>query len=227
MLQAESLQEKLQRCPLLTGLSHADISFLLEYLDAHYSVIEKGSAIYTPFEPIDSFALLLAGSLEMIQYDYWGNRFLILTQEPGDAIGLACTLFDDWAPPANIRARSKCEVLFLQAKKLRSEDCLTFSPCAHLKRNIAKQLAIKNITLLNKLSLIHCRSIREKVSMFLSHQAVQHHSDSFHISFTRQEMADFLSVDRCALSKELTRMKQDGLIDYHRNQFKLKKGSIS
>ena len=84
-------------------------------------------------------------------------------------------------------------------------------------------LAKKESELLGKLSLVNCRSIREKVSYFLSQQAAAHQSMSFDIEFSRQDLADFLCVDRSALSKVLSEMKREGLIDYHRNHFELRR----
>ena len=222
MTEQEVLYNKIKDFPLFEDLSRMDVLFLLEYLDAHLELFEKGRVISQLSKIVNSFALILCGTLELSQYDYWGNRSIILIQEAGDSVALPSTLFEEWTSPAAIFARSGCELLFLESTKLRNPGCIAAPACVQLKINIAKQLALKNVAILNKISLINCRSTREKVSLFLSRKAAVCRSNSFDIEFSRQEMADFLSVDRCALSKELARMKRDGLIEYDRSHFELK-----
>ncbi len=218
----EALYEKIKNAPLFAGLNRGQVLFLLRELNARLEVLEKGHMIFPRTEPIDSFALILSGSAELAQHDYWGNRSIILTQEAGESIGLPSTLLEGWALPADVVVRSRCELLFFEASKLRDPKYAALTENALLNTNIAKQLAFKNRALLKKISLVNRRSIREKVSLFLSQKAVQCRSSSFDIEFTRQEMADFLSVNRCALSKELARMQSDGLIEYDHNHFELK-----
>lgn len=219
----EALYERIKDCPLFAGLDRAQSLFLMEHLQVSCAFFDKGSVIFSQENDMDTFALILRGMVEMAQYDCWGNRFLILTQETGACIGLAGTLFEESTSHTHVIARSACEILFFDAKKLRDPQCLSIPACAILKNNISKLLAKKESELLGKLSLINCRSIREKVSFFLSQKAAVHQSTSFDIEFSRQDMADFLCVDRSALSKELSRMKKEGLIDYHRNHFELRR----
>lgn len=222
MTEQEVLYNRIRDFPLFSGLTRTQVLFLLKRLDAHLEVFEKGRAISQLSGIISSFALILRGALELAQYDYWGNRSILLTLEAGDNAGLPSALFPDWVPPANIAARGRCELLFFDAKPLREPEALSIPACALLKTNIAKQLALKNAVLVQKIALINRRTIREKISLFLSRKAAACRSNSFNIEFSHQEMADFLSVDRCALSKELARMKRDGLIEYERSHFELK-----
>lgn len=222
MNKQDALYERAKSFSLFAGLDRAQILFLLTYLDARFEVFEKGDMVFQPTETIDSFALILGGAVELAQHDYWGNRSIILTQEAGECIGLPSTLFEGWVPPADVVVRSRCELLFLEAPKLRTPESSAPSACVLLRSNIAKQLVIKNYALLNKISLINRRSTREKVALFLSKKAAQCRSSCFDIEFTRQEMADFLSVNRSALSKELARMQDDGLIEFDHNHFELK-----
>lgn len=222
MREKEMLYEEMKDSALFEGIDPAQGLFLMDYLRAHRGTYEKGSMVYSQENETDTFAMILRGTVEMAQYDCWGNRFLILTQGKGTCIGLAGTLFEEWMPNTHVIARSDCELAFFDAQKLRDPACLLSPACAILKNNISKQLARKENELIGKLSLIHCRTTREKVSFFLSQKAIAHHSNSFDIEFSRQDLADFLSVDRSALSKELSRMKRDGLIDYHRNHFEIK-----
>lgn len=225
MCETDTLYKDVKSCSLFAGLDDEQCLFLLEYLKAHHTRYEKGGIIYSQENETDTFAVIMQGTVEMVRYDCWGNRFLILTQGSGTCLGLAGTLFERWIPDTHVIARSECDLLFLDAKKLRTSECLSIPACAMLKNNISKQLARKETELLGKLSLIHCRSTREKVSFFLSQEAALHRSKSFDIELSRQDMADFLSVDRSALSKELSRMKQEGLIDYHLNHFEIKEAA--
>ena len=222
MDEQESFYEQIKNFSLFAGLNRAQIMFLLKNLHSRCEWFEKGRRIISLSESIRSFALLLHGSLELAQYDYWGNRSIILTMETGEPLALACTLLENWIPPADIFARSRCELLFFDAERLRAPEACSVPAYALLKTNIAKQLAQKNTMLVNKMSLMNLRSTREKIALFLSQKAVQYQSNCFDIEFTRQEMADFLAVNRCALSKELARMQSDGLLTYKQTHFELK-----
>lgn len=224
MCEREKLYEEIKNASLFADLDRMQCLFLLEYLCARRILFKKGSMIYAQESATETFALVVRGTVEMARYDCMGNRFLLLTQSSGTCIGLASTLFKEWIPYTHIIARSDCEILFFDAEKLRGPACLLIPACAILKNNISKQLVSKETELLGKLSLINCKTIREKVLVFLAQQAEHHCSDCFEIEFSRQDMADFLSIDRSALSKELANMKRDGLIDYCRNHFELKKG---
>lgn len=223
MEKQEALYEQIKDSPLFAGLDRMQSLFLLAHLHAGIDSFAKGSVIFSQENEMDKFALILRGSAEMAQYDCWGNRFLILTLGTGACIGLAGTLFDECPSHTHVIARTDCDILFLDAKQLRDPQCLSIPACAILKNNISKLLAKKESELLGKLSLVNCRSIREKVSAFLAQRAAAQHSTSIEIEFSRQDMADFLCVDRSALSKELSRMKRDGLIDYHHNHFELRR----
>lgn len=128
--------------------------------------------------------------------------------------------------PVSVTAAEKTEVLFINCERI-----ITVCPSAcefhnRLVRNMLKILAEKNMTLTQKIGHMGKRTTREKILSYLSEQAKKAGGESFTIPLNRQEMADYLAVDRSAMSKELGRLKEEGQISFHKNQFQLLKAEL-
>ena len=113
------------------------------------------------------------------------------------------------------------EVLFLNIKKIEGERKMLPSWYPKLLRNLLLMSSQKNLILTNRIFSISAKSVRGRLLTYLNTQAVKSGSTRFSIPFTRQQMADYLNLDRSALSKELCRMRDEGLLDFHKNQFVL------
>jgi len=206
---------------LFAGVGEGEIHEMLHCLNPRRENFRKDEIIFRAGETIDAFGLMLSGSALIFQEDYWGNRNIISNVVAGDLFGESFAARPTQPLNASVVAAESCSVMFLQLRRV-----LTTCPtaCAHHRRIIENLLAVvseKNQILNEKLIHIAQRGTRQKLLSYLSAQARKANSAVFEIPFNRQELADYLSVDRSALSAELSRLKSEGLLDYHRSSFKM------
>ncbi len=211
----------LRLSPLFRGLDGAQILSVLGCLHARLRTYRKDETILTEGEPVQAFGLVLEGGALLTQQDFWGNRNIIAGIEPGEvfAESYACTA---GAPLAvSVVARERTTALHLNAASVLTACA---SACKHhsaLIRNLVGMLAAKNLRMNEKLSHMGQRSTREKLLSFLSAESRRTGRAAFDIPFDRQQLADYLSVDRSAMSAELCRLRDEGVLAFHKNHFAL------
>lgn len=204
---------------LFRNLSKEEISHILNCLSAVERSYRKGDVIFHAGTVTGAMGLVVDGGVEIIRDDYWGNRQVLGTAGPGELFGesYACSMGEPMMVTA--RASEPSSILFLEVRKILT----TCSPAcefhSRLIHNLLYVLAEKNLNLTRKIDHMGQRTIREKVMAYLSFQAERQNSGTFTIPFNRQQLADYLAVDRSALSAEMSRMKRDGIIDYEKNRF--------
>ncbi|MCD8020987.1 MAG: Crp/Fnr family transcriptional regulator [Clostridiales bacterium] len=164
---------------------------------------------------------MVEGKLHIQQDDYWGNTNILNTIEPGELFGEAYVAPDSGAMLNDVIAVQDSTVIFFNAQKV-----ITNCPSAcrfHslVIQNLLFSISDKNRNLVQKLSHMSKRSTREKLMSYLSEESKKHNSATFTIPFNRQQLADFLSVDRSAMSNELCKMRDEGLIIFERSRFTL------
>ena len=167
--------------------------------------------------------IITQGRVSVQQEDLRGNRFILHDFGPGDILS-GSSLAATGVQPYFLALDAGTAVILLQYEDVMNPCCEQGGGCrAHLLilRNIAQALAQREILLLHKVDCLSKRTTREKILAFLHIQAKQHGTRGFLVPYTRQELADLLSVDRSAMCTELTRMQQDGLIRYERKWFEL------
>lgn len=211
---------------LFQGIGEKEMKDLLQCLDAREQVYEKNEFVLSAGMSTAFTGIVTDGALKIIQEDYWGNRTIIGMIQEGDIFGEAFSCAGINPVPVSVVASRKTKILLLEWKKL-------VTVCSHacpfhsrVTINMMQILAEKNIALMQKMEHITKRSTREKLLSFLSSQALEQGSSSFDIPFSRQELADYLSVDRSAMSAELGRMQNDGLIRFRKNHFFLIKEEL-
>lgn len=205
---------------LFAGVEVDELKAMLGCLSPKVAAYKKDSFILTAGETTDSFALVLEGCVHILQEDFWGNRNILNAVFPSGAFAES---FAATGRPMNVSALAATDVtvLFLNLRRVLA-TCPT--ACRHHRRiieNLLSKLAEKNQQLNEKLSHMSKRSTREKLLSYLSAEAVRRGANMFEIPFNRQQLADYLSVDRSALSAEISKLKAEGLIDTHRSAFKI------
>lgn len=211
----------LEASGLFAGVESASIPAMLNCLSPRIVQYGKGESILRAGETTADFALVLEGEVHILQEDFWGNRNIISALIPGEIF--AESFAASQGAPMNIStvAAGESQVLFLNLRRVLT-TCS--SACPHhrqLIENLLAKLAEKNRLLSEKLTHISQRTTRQKLLSYLSAEAARRGESIFEIPFNRQELADYLSVDRSALSAELSRLKAEGLLDYHRSSFKI------
>lgn len=212
----------MKNCQLFEGISEKEMAPMLDCLGAVRQSYEKGEQIFQRGERIRAAAVLLEGCVHIQKEDYWGNLSILNEIAEGEVFGEVYACLGDEEMLNHAVAVRPSTVLFLDVQKILGM-CPSACPFhARLLKNLLAVLASKNLALARKLQHMSRRTTREKLLSYLSEQSLKAGSPSFHIPFNRQQLADFLSVDRSAMSAELCRMRKEGLLEFDRNHFVLK-----
>jgi CRP-like cAMP-binding protein len=217
----------LGQSPLFEGITGKDLSTLMECLSPRQKRFRKGQFIFLAGSEVTSIGIVLSGNVHIIREDYWGNRNIISACPPGDHFGEAFAIAGLKGTPLSVLAAETSEILFLNFSKVTNHCPLPCKFHTKVQRNIMRLLARKNIVLLGKIHTLTRPNMREKIMSYLSSEAANVKSEaknkSFDIPFNREELAGYLSVNRSALSIELGKMRDEGLIEFRKNHFELKK----
>lgn len=206
---------------LFKNLSRDQIEKLIVDLGASRKIYKKGDYVCFAGNEITSIYYLEKGAIQAESVDYAGNVSIISTIEAGGVFGGAFAFVGGVCPLDVVALENSTAVVFPASIffRLTSDE----KSRETFMRNFVSVLAAKSVSLITKINHVTAKSIRGKVLAYLTTQSTIAHSDEFTIPFSRQQLADYLSVDRSALSKELSLMKQDGLIDYKKSKFVLLK----
>ena len=202
------------------------MELLLDCLTAARRVYKKDEFIFRAEDKAVSVGIVVSGGVRVIQEDFWGNRMILAQIGPGGLFGEAFSCAGVNKLPVSVAASEKSEVMMVDYRKIVTACTSTCVFHTRLIRNMLRILAEKNIMLTRKMEHLSQRTIREKLLSFLSAQAVGAGSGVVEISFNRQELADYLCVDRSALSRELALMQNDGVLRYDKNRFQLLRGGF-
>ena len=204
----------LQTTTLFAGLSAAELSTLLSRLGGSVRSYGKGEALVLAGEPSRRVGIVLSGELEAYRPAPGGVRIPIAQVEPGGVFGDVLG-GSSLSSPVTVLAAAPCEVLLLPYERLLLSDG---SP-AH--QRVVRTISDKYFSLSRRIDLLVMKSLRAKVAAYLLSEAARAHSLTFSIPFSRIQLADYLNCDRSALSRELSTMQKEGLIDTYRSSFKL------
>lgn len=221
MTLSEKKIDFLLKTALFDGVSKIDIEPLLHCLSYRLKKFEKNSFILRQGEKCEEAALVLSGSVHIITEDFWGNRTILSDISPGSVFAETFAFEGSKPLPVSALTVSDVEILFFSINKILT---VCSSACVFHTRiiqNFVQVLALKNIMLNRKLLYLSFRSTREKLLSYLSDQSKNSKSEKFVIPFTRQELADFLCVDRSAMSSEISKLQNEGVLETHKNEFTL------
>ena len=196
----------LSKTLLFQGIREHEIEAMLKCLGAHEKEYKKGQTIYQAGQTVKDLGLVLSGGVNIVVYDYWGNSTIFSHIAPGQIFA------------ETYSAMGKEELLVDTYKLMTTcqHACPYHQRAIH---NLIRISAQKNLNLSKRMLHTAPKSIRGRLVSYLSEQALQHGTNRFYIPFSRQQLADYLGVDRSALSNELSKMQKDGLLQYHKNEF--------
>lgn len=215
---------------LFKGFSDDEIAQSLETFKGKVKNYKKGETVFFAGQTITELGLVISGMLHIQQSDWWGNMNILHGIKAGEIFGLAFAAASGVPLENDVIAATDTGILFLDVHWIltfSAEDGKTEKPNTvfrlkiKLIQNLYRISAARNRFLTKKLHYLSCRSTRDKLLAYLSEQADMHKSHSFDIPFDRQQLADYLSVERSAMSAELSRMQQDGLLEFKKNHFTL------
>ena len=207
---------------LFSGISGEELTAMLACLRAERRDFPKDTFVLRAGDTAQSIGLVLAGSVLVIQEDIWGNRNILSKAGPGQTFAAAFACAPGARLNVSVVAETPATVMFLPVKRVLT---VCSSACAHhsrIIRNLLGELAEKNLRFSEKLTHMGQRSTRAKLMSYFSAEAQRLGRYEFDIPFLRQQLADYLAVERSGLSLELGKMRREGLLDFHRSHFVLK-----
>ena len=212
----------LKSCPFFSGMTEQEILSILHCMDARVVVKERNAYIFRSGESTENMGLVLSGSVLVIQEDLWGHRNILAKVLPGDFFGESYAATPGSVLNISVVANEDAEVLMLNVSRLLTVCQTACTHHTHLIRNLVSVLAGKVLLWDNKITHISKRTTREKLLSYLSSESIRQGKLSFDIPYDRQQLADYLSVERAAMSVELGKLKKEGILDTERNHFVLR-----
>lgn len=217
----EEYLDILRTSVLFSGLNDEEIISILHCLSAEKRNYAKGKYVLSEGEQTEALGLVLSGSLLILNEDFWGNRNILVAIGPGEIFAESYACSEGAAIGINALTQDPCTILFLEVQRVLSSCSTSCNFHNRLIRNLVSILAAKNLYMNEKLQHITQRTTRDKLLSFLSVQSHRHGKSTFEIRFNRQQMADYLSVDRSAMSNELCKLRDEGVLKFDRNRFEL------
>ena len=211
---------KLPASPVFETITPQAWEEMEQLLSLRERSFQKGQTILHQGETVREMGVVLTGAVYIESVDLWGGRAILGHVGPGQVFGETYALSQTPLMVAAVAAEDT-SVLFLDLGKLLSPQHAGRPWQCAMLRNLTLIFAQKNRALSSRIFCTSSKNIRGRLLCYLSAQSVKAGSPSFSIPFDRQQLADYLNVDRSALSKDLGRMKRDGLLDYRKNRFRL------
>ena len=211
----------LSGCPLFEGIGAEDRAAMLACLGARQLTFEKAAAIFREGDPAIPIGIVLQGSVQIVREDYYGNRSILARIGPSSLFGETFACAGAGTFPVSAVAAEDSSVLLIDSRRITSPCQNACGFHRQMIYNMLKIVAEKNLLLNQKLEIISRRTTREKLMAYLLQQAKLHGSDSFTIPYDRQSLADYLEVERSAMSAEISKLRRDGILESEKNRFRL------
>lgn len=207
--------------PLFRNIPAAELGELLTCMGAVRRRYRRGEIVLRRGDRAERLGLVLSGAVHVVKEDFWGNRTIVGLAEPGDVFAESYACLGSEPLEVTVLAVSDTEVLFLEAARAVAGCGRGCDAHSQLSRNLLALLAGRNLALTRKMGHMARRTTREKVLSFLSAQAMRSGGSEFDIPLDRQQLADYLAVDRSALSAVLGKLRDEGILSFQKNHFRL------
>lgn len=223
MFSVKDYLPQMMNSPLFRGILEEDLPGVMACVGAYAKSYEKGEFIHLRDEQILSVGVVLSGCVQMIREDVWGNKALLLCMRPSELFGETFVCGGIHNKLVSFVAAERAVVLFVPFRRALTTCAQSCGFHRQLIENMVAAIAEKNLALMEKVDLISKKSLREKICEYLTRRSEYAGSMSFEIPLGRVQLAEYLHTDRSALTRELNRMAQEGLIEFRRNRFRILK----
>jgi CRP-like cAMP-binding protein len=209
----------LEHCGLFEEIEEDNLISMLGCLGAKIITVKKNEVIFQEGSSAKSIGIILSGAVQMVQDDFYGNRTIVTQIEEYGLFGesFACAGIDHL--PVSFVASKDCEIMLIDCRRITNTCC---NACAFHKQiifNLLQLVARKNLDFHQKIEITSKRTTREKLMAYLLSVAKQADSHSFSIPYDRQGLADYLGVERSAMSAEISKLRKEGIIECQKNLF--------
>jgi len=211
----------LQRCPLFAGIAPEELESMLGCLNGQLRPVSRGQTVFHEGDEARWVGIVLEGEVQIFRDDYDGSRSLLGRAGPGQLFGEVFACAGVETLPVTVEATREGVILLADCRRVLT---VCRSACAFHNRlinNLLQVVAEKNLQLNRKIECMSRRTTRDKLMAFLLSEAKTHRSREFDIPFDRQALADYLGVERSAMSTELGKLVRDGVIQCDRRHFRL------
>ena len=209
------------KSPLFDGISPEDRKTMLGCIGYHIGTFRKGDIVAFEEENIRHIGIIISGAVDMVKEDLWGNKTMLVRMCKDELFGETFACGEDNMSVVTFVVSEDSKILFLPFDRVMHSCTMACVFHHRLIENMVHIIANKNRDLMRKVEVVSKRTIRERLLAYLSIQAQIQESRYFEIPLGRVELAEYLCVDRSALTRELAKLKDDGLIDYDKNCFRI------
>ena len=217
----EKYHDILARCALFEGIRLEDLSAMLGCIGGRQATVSKGQAVFREGDAATHVGMVLSGAVRLVREDYYGNRSIVAHIGPAELFGETYACAGIAALPVSVVADEDSTLLLMDCRRI-TTTCS--SACAYHSRiiyNLLRLVAVKNLVFDQKIQVTSKRSTREKLMTYLLNQAKLLGSNEFAIPYDRQELADYLEVDRSGLSAEISKLRKEGVLESEKNRFRI------
>ncbi len=211
----------LKKSNLFSGVQPEEISAMLKCLSARIKHYKKDEFIIRSGDYIRSVGMVLTGTALIIQEDFWGKRTIISEAMSGAIFAETYACIPSIPIEMSVISDSECDVLFMDFNRIMNVCTSACTFHTRLLQNFLSSIARRNLILTKKMQHMSKKTIREKLLSYLSAESLKNNSSTFDIPFNRQQLADYLSIDRSALSNEMSKLQDEGILTYKKNRFTL------
>ena len=211
----------LRKCPLFDQIGDENLDEMLGCLGAKKCSYKKGDTVLAEGDKAKYLGIVLKGSVQLVRVDYYGNRSILTSIEPPQLFGEAFAFAGLDSVPVDVVAAENTDILLTDAMHI-ARPCE--NACAFHRQmtlNLLQIVARKNLVLHRKIEITSKRSTREKLMTYLLLQAKKAGSSTFTIPYDRQELADYLGVERSGLSTEIGKLRNEKVLECRRSTFTL------
>lgn len=213
---------KIKNSPLFNDISEEELQRMFKCFGATVKQYKTGDMIIRQGDLVNKIYMIIEGEVNIEKDSYWGRRIIVQKLYQYNNIALCLAASQNTESTISATCSKNTTILSFNFNK-----CATMctNACTHhvsLIQNMFKILSRENMELLEKIENISQKSIRDKLLTFLSNESIKHKSEIFEINFNRQELADYLNIDRSAMSFEMSKLKNEGIINFKKNKFRLK-----
>lgn len=212
----ENYKNLLAQSLLFNGLTGEETKILIEDIGAVVKSYGKGQYVLEAGTTVKDMGIVIEGEATILKEDFWGNVNIVTPIEPGDIFAITYAIVEGCKTTVSVVTDKGCKVVWINGMKSYKPEGDRPQEIQKLYRvlseNLITALAQKNLVMNDKITYLSQRSIREKVMTFLGEQATVNNSNSFEITMNRQQLADYLSVDRSALSSTLSKLRDEEIL---------------
>lgn len=209
-------------CALFKDMTNEEVIRLLACLDTRVQSFNRNEIANRVNDTFDGIGVVLSGQVAIVKESYAGDRTILSILNPGDIFGEMAAFSGDGKWPATVVAQTACTIIYLPSEAIATQCANSCRGHRKLIMNMLSILSDKALNLSRKLEYLSNKSVRGRIATFLLEQYKRYGQTTFLLSMNRNEMAEFLNVTRPSLSREMSRMRDEGILDFHRSSMQIK-----